>query len=98
MNSPERHSSKQRDAILEAVRSFNGHPTADDVYAEVRGAMPNISLGTVYRNLRLLVEDGTISEVANPTGGAVQFDKMTVPHHHFICTHCNAIIDIAAMD
>jgi len=98
MSHSERHSSKQRSAVLEAVQSYKGHPTADDVYAKVRGTMPNISLGTVYRNLRLLVEDGTIGEVANPSGGGVQFDKMTAPHHHFICTECNVILDIAAMD
>ncbi|HZV11792.1 MAG TPA: transcriptional repressor [Candidatus Kapabacteria bacterium] len=98
MSHPERHSSKQRDAILEAIRSFPGHPTADDVYASVRGVMPSISLGTVYRNLRLLVEDGAISEVPNPAGEAVQFDKMTAPHHHFICTECSVILDVAAMD
>ena len=98
MARPQRHSSKQRNAILEVVRSFDGHPTADEVYSIVRDAIPAISLGTVYRNLRLLVEEGSIAEVANPAGDAVQFDKITDRHHHFICTQCHTIFDVPEMD
>ena len=98
MNSPKRNASRQRDAVLSAVRAIPGHPTADNVYQRVRRVYPRISLGTVYRNLRVLAEDGVIGAVENARDGAMVFDKMTTAHHHFICIECGAIIDVPAME
>lgn len=85
--------SKQRDAILEVLRSQKTHPTADNIYDMVREKMPNISLGTVYRNLNLLSKGGEISKI---DAGLDQshYDGIAKPHNHFICRKCNSIIDV----
>ncbi len=98
MNSPKRNASKQRDAVLAAVRAHPGHPTADDVYRRVRRSFPRISLGTVYRNLRVLADDGVIGAVEHGHEGAMVFDKMTAAHHHFVCVVCGTIIDVPALE
>ena len=86
--------SRQRESIREFVKASKEHPTADDVYASIRKEYPNISLGTVYRNLSLLVELDEIVKV--PTGdGPDRFDGNAKPHSHFICTRCHNIFDIA---
>ncbi len=87
--------SKQRDAILEVLHSTKAHPTADAIYAEVRKKIPNISLGTVYRNLAKLSEDNTIIKV-NAGTGVEHFDGTPTPHYHVVCTQCGAIDDIEA--
>lgn len=87
--------SKQRDAILEVLHSTKAHPTADIIYAEVRKKIPNISLGTVYRNLAKLSEDNTIIKV-NAGTGVEHFDGTPTPHYHVVCTECGAIDDIEA--
>lgn len=87
--------SKQRDAILEVLYSTKAHPTADAIYEEVRKKIPNISLGTVYRNLAKLSEDNTIIKVNAGTGGE-HFDGNPAPHYHVVCTQCGAIDDIDA--
>ena len=89
--------SRQRECIREYVQKCKEHPTADQVYAEIKHEFPNISLGTVYRNLSLLVELGEIAKIS--TGNSPdRFDYNTTPHSHFICTHCHCIQDITAED
>ena len=88
----QRKRSKQRDKILEIVRSTNIHPTADWVFHEVRKKMPNVSLATVYRNLNQLVEADEISEVLSD--GQLHFDANKDEHFHFICRSCKGIFDI----
>lgn len=61
---------------------------------EAKSSMPGLSLGTVYRNLRLLAEEGAIKEV-HSAGSASRFDGMTSEHEHFICNSCGKIRDIA---
>ena len=74
--------SKQRRTILDIVKSGRlGHPTAADVYDEVRKTMPNISLGTVYRNLNMLADDGDISRVDLRNGGAFSFCMQALRRH-----------------
>lgn len=85
--------SKQRDAILENVLSRCDHPTADMVYEEVRKELPNISLGTVYRNLNMLVEIGKIRKIIMP-GVSDRFDKTLESHYHLYCKNCNVIDDV----
>ena len=88
-----RKHSRQRDSIKQLLMNRTDHPTADTIYTCVREEYPNISLGTVYRNLTLLTELGEISKIS--TGdGADHFDANTQRHHHFICTHCQAIHDL----
>ena len=73
------------------------HPTADAVYANIRKEFPNISLGTVYRNLSLLSELGEIKRLT--TGdGPDRFDGDTSTHHHFICRKCHCVTDLTMRD
>ncbi len=86
--------SKQREAILRVLRSTTSHPAADWVYEQVRKKLPRISLGTVYRNLRLLTQEGVISEL-DFAGTPGRFDANTQPHSHFTCEQCGRIFDVA---
>jgi len=84
---------KQKAAILEALRGTNSHPAADWVYNEVRKEIPNISLGTVYRNLRLLSESGEILEL-ELCGNLSRFDARSDNHYHFRCQKCGQVFDV----
>jgi len=86
--------SRQRDAILRVVKGVTSHPTANWIYDQVRGEIPNISLGTVYRNLRLLIEEGQISEI-ELARTLSRFDGNTQYHHHFICEQCGRVFDVS---
>lgn len=85
--------SKQREAIKNYLRCSVEHPTADTVYASLRQEFPNISLGTVYRNLSLLANLGEITRISTEDG-ADHFDGNTHPHNHFICKSCHQIYDL----
>ncbi len=85
--------SRQRDAILNCLIERHDHPTADAVYASVREIYPNVSLGTVYRNLNLLADLGEIRRL-NCGSGPERFDGDTHPHYHFICRECGQIQDL----
>ena len=85
--------SKEKQAILQFLRTTNSHPTADAVYSEMRREIPNISLGKVYRNLRLLKEEGEISEL-ELASNLSRFDGNTRPHYHFRCDKCNRVFDL----
>ena len=85
--------SKQREAILQAILWSNEHPTAEMVYQAVRKEIPNISLGTVYRNLNLLVEQGMIKQVLLPNEGN-RFEKTLESHDHVYCQKCKSLFDI----
>ena len=85
--------SRQRESIIEFLRTRHDHPTADTVYANVKEIYPNISLGTVYRNLSLLADIGEILKIS--TGeGPDRFDGNPMPHNHFICRKCHQVIDL----
>lgn len=85
--------SRQREAIREFLMSRKDHPTAEAVYIHVKKEYPKISLGTVYRNLSLLVE---LNEAIKFPGldGQDHFDGNPNPHYHFICEGCKAVIDL----
>lgn len=85
--------SRQREAIKEFLMTRKDHPTADVVYMNVKEEFPNISLGTVYRNLTLLSDIGEIMKL-NIGDGADHFDGNPNPHYHFICTECRSVIDL----
>ncbi len=85
--------SKQRDAILNFLAARCDHPTAETVYLNIREELPNISLGTVYRNLNLLSELGEIQKISTGTS-ADRFDANTNPHYHFICKKCGCVMDL----
>ena len=85
--------SRQREVIKECLINRYDHPTADMVYMDVRETFPNISLGTVYRNLQLLTDLGEIQKL-NVGDGVDHFDAKTFPHYHFICKECGSVIDV----
>ena len=85
--------SRQREAIKEFLATRKDHPTADTVYMEVRKEFPNISLGTVYRNLTLLADLGEILRI-NVGDGIDHFDPDTSTHYHFICKGCGCVQDL----
>jgi Fur family peroxide stress response transcriptional regulator len=79
------------EVYLEVLRS-RGHPSAGEVYSQVRKRLPSISLDTVYRNLWKLSELGLISPLTT-SGGGVRFDSKVEHHHHFICAKCGETFD-----
>lgn len=85
--------SKQRDAIIAFLMTRKDHPTADTIYMNIKKQFPNISLGTVYRNLALLSERGDILKLSYDNG-ADRYDASIEPHYHFICQECGEVIDI----
>ena len=85
--------SRQREAIMNFLMTRKDHPTADVVYSSVRDEFPNISLGTVYRNLTLLADIGEIARL-RLGDGIDHFDADTSPHYHFICKDCGRVIDL----
>ncbi len=84
---------KQRQLILEELSKVTSHPTADDMYQVLRKKMPRISLGTVYRNLEILYENGIIQKL-DVGGTQKRFDANIIPHYHIRCTICGRVADI----
>ena len=93
---PRKHS-KKRDAIYECLRSTKSHPSADWIYARLKPDIPDLSLGTVYRNLNLFREEGLIVSVGT-VDGLERFDADVSPHMHFVCRVCGAVIDAGGAD
>ena len=89
--------SRQREAIKEFLMTRKDHPTADVVYMNVRQEFPNISLGTVYRNLTLLSDMGELLRL-RVGDGVDHFDATTTPHYHFICQDCGSVSDLDLSD
>jgi Fe2+ or Zn2+ uptake regulation protein len=85
--------SKQRQAIARVLMSTKSHPTADWVYEQVRKEIPSVSLGTVYRNLKVMKERGEILELSS-AGGLGRFDGNPENHYHFRCDRCGRVYDI----
>ncbi|MCF7798006.1 MAG: transcriptional repressor [Lentisphaeria bacterium] len=84
----------QREAILGVLRSTGEHPTAEWIHQQIQAVIPNISLGTVYRNLQQLVDAGLIQ--AHQFGsGKMRYDANQSHHAHFICEHCGRVEDHA---
>ena len=80
-------------AILKILRNTRSHPTADQIYDEVRKDIPNISKGTVYRNLQVLQEDGAISAL-NINGTQARYEGKLESHYHFRCEKCGRVFDL----
>jgi Fur family peroxide stress response transcriptional regulator len=85
--------SRQRESIKNFLMTRTDHPTAETIYENIRLEYPRISLGTVYRNLSLLSELGEIQTIATGVGPD-RFDGNAMPHYHFICKHCGAVLDL----
>jgi Fur family peroxide stress response transcriptional regulator len=85
--------SKQREAIIKCLSDRKDHPTAETIYNEAKEIMPNISLGTVYRNLNQLASMNKILIVKTPYGPD-RYDPNPNQHPHFFCTECSKVLDI----
>jgi Fur family peroxide stress response transcriptional regulator len=93
MKGKARKHSKKRDEILAAIRSTSSHPSARWVYERLKPALPALSLGTVYRNISLLREEGELASLG-VVQGEERFDGRVEPHPHFVCSRCGDVIDI----
>ena len=83
--------SKKREAILTAIRSSDAHPSAEWIYHTLKSTHPDLSLGTVYRNLQQMAREGRLTELDGPV---TRFDAVTRPHTHFRCRACGAVLDL----
>lgn len=91
-----RHS-RQRDRIFQCVQETKEHPSAEMVYSSLKDEIPGLSLGTVYRNLKLLEGLGKVRRVTSYQG-VDRYDAICEDHVHFICQHCGCIEDIQRID
>ena len=88
---------KKRAAILDYLRSTTSHPSAETVFTDLKQEIPDLSMGTVYRNLTLFRQQGLASVIAT-VRGVERFDANTEPHVHFICQDCDRVIDLMEME
>jgi Fur family peroxide stress response transcriptional regulator len=93
----ERKRSRKREAILETIRSTRNHPTAQWVYEQLKPRIPGLSLGTVYRNIGIFRQEGTVISVG-VVNGEERFDGFTEPHPHCVCEHCGRVQDLPCPD
>jgi Fur family peroxide stress response transcriptional regulator len=93
MKGAERKHSKKRDAILKIIRSTTSHPGAQWIYNQLKPSIPGLSLGTVYRNINLFLEEGSIISVG-VVEGEERFDGRVNPHPHLVCCSCGCVADL----
>ncbi len=86
---------RKRDAILTCLRQTKSHPSADWIYNQLKPEIPDLSLGTVYRNLTLFKEQGLIKSLGT-VNGVERFDGEIGPHIHFVCSCCGSVADLEA--
>ncbi|MDR2535441.1 MAG: transcriptional repressor [Treponema sp.] len=92
-----RKHSKKRDAILQALRSTDSHPSAHWVYERLKSSIDGLSLATVYRNINLFQQEGSVVSVC-VVDGKERFDGIVEPHPHFVCTCCGGVFDFSYPD
>ncbi len=85
--------SKKREAILQTICSTDTHPSAEWVYQTLKPEYPDLSLGTVYRNIARFKEEGLVVSVGT-VNGQERYDANTHPHTHFVCRKCDAVLDL----
>ena len=88
-----RKTSKKRQAILDALMATTEHPNAEWLYHKLKPEYPDLSLGTVYRNLSLFADAGDILRIG-VLGGQERFDGRTDPHAHLLCAECGRVMDV----
>ena len=94
---PVRKNSKKRQALLDALCQSHEHPTAEMLYNQLKPQIPELSLGTVYRNLGVLVQEGLVISVGH-VNGQERYDAVTHSHPHFVCKNCHSVIDLELPD
>lgn len=88
---------RQQELVLDIVEHCDGHISAEEVFDRAREHMPQISFGTVYRNLGKLCDEGKIREVP-VTKGAARYERMQIAHGHLVCIKCQSIVDFPIVD
>lgn len=88
-----RNHSKKRQMILDTIKSTDTHPSAKWVYEQLKEEIPDLSFGTVYRNIALFKEEGLVVTVTN-LDGEERIDGNTSQHAHFVCKECKQVYDI----
>ncbi len=83
----------QRQRILAALAASRSHPSAEELLLQVRKSLPRVSLGSIYRNLRVLREAGLVREIVTAEGR--RYDAVTTPHPHFVCERCSRVYDLS---
>ena len=94
---PVRKNSRKRQALLDALCATHEHPTAEMLYNQLKGEYPELSLGTVYRNLGVLVQEGLVQSVGH-INGQERYDAITSSHPHFVCKNCHRVMDLELPD
>jgi Fur family peroxide stress response transcriptional regulator len=89
----ERKHSDKRDAILQAIVSTTEHPSAQWIYDRLKPRIPNLSLGTVYRNINFFRHEGLVMSVG-VVNGEERFDGIVEPHPHLVCGRCGRVTDL----
>ena len=84
---------KQKKLVLDIIEKSHKHPTAEEVFFEARQQMPNIALGTVYRNLNSLVDEGFVRRITL-SGTPDRFDRKKCDHDHLVCQKCGKLKDV----
>ena len=84
---------RQLAAIYDVLVASRDHPTAEQVFRRVRDTLPRLSLGTVYRNLDKLRDQGRL-RVVRLASGEAHYDAITEAHDHFVCERCHAVLDL----
>lgn len=87
--------SRQRELIHQALMGTDQHPTAEMLYSWLKPDNPSLSLGTVYRNLNLLADEGVITRMPFPVE---RYDANTEPHPHFRCRRCGQVYDLEGLE
>ena len=87
----------QRVVLYRAVLEMRNHPSPEAIYERVRGDIPSISLGTVYKNIRAFMDAGLLREVS-PHHGTLRLETNLEEHHHLVCTRCKTIVDLEEAD
>jgi len=91
MTDSKKRDTRQRRMVLDAVMNRCDHPSADEIYMDIHAKDPKVSKGTVYRNLKLLADNGDITRVV--VRGADRYDYRPDTHYHLICTECGLVTD-----
>ncbi|MDO4466441.1 MAG: transcriptional repressor [Bacillota bacterium] len=89
----QRRNTFQKQIVLDTVRSLKNHATAQEIYHHITQSYPNVGQGTVYRNLKILAQEGQIQKVELPDG-ADRFDHNCEKHYHVNCIKCGKIFDV----
>ena len=88
---------RKRNAILSYLQQVTTHPSAEMIFTDLKPEIPDLSMGTVYRNLTLFKKRGLATSVAT-VSGVERFDGNVDPHVHFICQCCDSVIDLPHME